>query len=166
MKCKAGHTITAFQHNLLSGHTSRCTICGNGKLMDLTRLKFGRLTVIQRGPDYIYDGGGEPRWFCMCDCDNHMPSNLRKVILIRGSDLRSGSISSCGCYRKIFVKQSNENRKIAKLNYMVGLVPYGTQIQPNSVQGVSFVINEELDPYKKELDTKLKEATHEYMSSH
>ena len=62
------------------------------KLKDLTGQKFGRLTVIRRGEDYISPKGAmSVRWVCRCDCG--------KEILVGRSSLQSGSYKSCGCYK-------------------------------------------------------------------
>ena len=38
---------------------------------DLTGQKFGRLTAIERGEDYIISSGRHyPTWRCKCDCGN------------------------------------------------------------------------------------------------
>jgi hypothetical protein len=56
------------------------------KLVDVTGMKFGRLTVINRGEN---DAVGQARWNCQCECGN--------TTLVRGFQLRSGQIKSCGC---------------------------------------------------------------------
>lgn len=53
---------------------------------DLTGRRFGRLTVIEF---YDHNKYGQPIWSCECDCGN--------TKIITGSELRSGSTSSCGC---------------------------------------------------------------------
>lgn len=57
--------------------------------IDLTGLKFGRLTVTK---DVGTDKRGEALWECVCECGN------KSVVL--GSHLRSGRVQSCGCYAK------------------------------------------------------------------
>lgn len=63
------------------------------KLIDMTGQRFGRWTVLRRGPNYESpDGfGSAARWYCRCDCGN--------VKLVTGNSLRSGLSTSCGCYR-------------------------------------------------------------------
>lgn len=56
-------------------------------LIDLTGQRFGRLAVLQRGPNK----GGNVRWHCACDC------GMRCVAY--GSALRNGLQASCGCLR-------------------------------------------------------------------
>lgn len=56
---------------------------------DLTGRRFGRLTVIEF---YDHNKYGQPRWLCKCDCGN--------TTVVVGSDIRSGSTSSCGCLWK------------------------------------------------------------------
>jgi hypothetical protein len=58
-----------------------------GKFIDLTGMKFGRLTVIERAENR----GKKPCWLCKCECGNE------KVIM--GIHLKSGATTSCGCLR-------------------------------------------------------------------
>ena len=55
------------------------------KLKDLTGQRFGRLTVIDRGPN----AKEQTRWNCVCDCG--------AATLVFGSSLRNGNTQSCGC---------------------------------------------------------------------
>jgi hypothetical protein len=55
-------------------------------LIDLTKQRFGRLTVLSRRDN---DSRGRARWLCKCDCGNE------KVILAHS--LRRGTSRSCGC---------------------------------------------------------------------
>ena len=67
------------------------------RLKDLTGMKFGRLTVVERSSN---DKQGKTQWLCKCECGNEK--------VIRGSHLRSGQITSCGCYNKERMKKQNE----------------------------------------------------------
>lgn len=70
-----------------------------GKLIDLTGQRFGHLTVIElKGFDKYH----ESMWMCVCTCG--------KVVVVRGSALRSGHTVSCGCYRIQILKQCHSNR--------------------------------------------------------
>lgn len=60
------------------------------KLIDLTDQKFGKLTVISRDKN---GANGVARWKCICDCGN--------VSIVRGSNLKNGSVKSCGCLSHI-----------------------------------------------------------------
>lgn len=53
-------------------------------VIDLMGLRFGRLTVIDRGHD-----GKTIRWICLCDCGG--------MAFTWGYSLRSGMTQSCGC---------------------------------------------------------------------
>lgn len=55
----------------------------------LDNMKFGRLTVLRRNPEN--SKAGKSRWDCLCDCGEE-----RTYV---GSDLKSGNVKSCGCYR-------------------------------------------------------------------
>jgi hypothetical protein len=57
--------------------------------LDLTGRRFGRLTVIHR----VYSSyAARPTWFCQCDCGNSK--------IVRGANLKTGSVASCGCLVK------------------------------------------------------------------
>ena len=71
------------------------------KTIDLTGKRFGRLTVIERGEDYVcwtLHPNAEPtrftapKWRCICDCG--------KEVTVLGASLRNGNTRSCGCLRK------------------------------------------------------------------
>lgn len=55
------------------------------KLKDLTGMKFGRLTVIERAESKF----GKTYWKCLCDCGN--------VTVVRKDRLKNGYTKSCGC---------------------------------------------------------------------
>lgn len=63
------------------------------KFIDLTNKKFGRLTVVKRGENYISPNkkSQESQWWCKCDCGNE------NLVLVRGNFLRNGHTQSCGC---------------------------------------------------------------------
>ena len=65
-----------------------------GKFIDRTGERFGRLTVIERGPNIIRKEDKKPTitWWCLCDCGNEK--------LVRVNDLRNGHTQSCGCLHK------------------------------------------------------------------
>lgn len=61
------------------------------KLIDITGQRFGRLTVLRKGPTRPGKMGGS-NWICICDCGNET--------MTVGSQLRKGSTKSCGCLAK------------------------------------------------------------------
>jgi hypothetical protein len=62
------------------------------QFIDLTGRIFGRLTVVERGPNR----SGTSAWRCRCSC------GIEKIV--RGIYLTTGEITSCGCYRKEWAK--------------------------------------------------------------
>ncbi|ARI78237.1 hypothetical protein [Halobacillus mangrovi] len=60
------------------------------KKTDLTRQKFGRLTVIEESGRA--EGSGHIKWLCKCDCGNETS--------VRADHLRSNHTKSCGCKRR------------------------------------------------------------------
>lgn len=93
--------------------------------VDLTGMKFGRLTVIKQADDYV-DKKGEhiACWHCICECGN--PND----IIVRGHHLRNGETLSCGCWQK---DASRQSRALAKKtnqyefydNYVIGYTEKG-----------------------------------------
>lgn len=61
------------------------------KIKDLSGLKFGKLTVMERigTKRYGKDGQASPQWRCVCDCGEEVITDSR--LLLRGA------IVSCGC---------------------------------------------------------------------
>lgn len=71
------------------------------KLKDLTGLKFGRLTVIERTEDYITPSGShKTRWRCVCECG--------KECNVTSTNLNQGKTNSCGCLKKDKPKEVNK----------------------------------------------------------
>lgn len=71
-----------------------------GTLIDLSGSVYGRLTVLQRGPDK----GSKPSWVCRCQCG--------AVKTVRGADLRSGKVNSCGCLRQELMREAAVDRNL------------------------------------------------------
>lgn len=69
-----------------------------GKFVDLTGHRFGRLVAVERAEN-AYRRNGHPivQWKCICDCGNYTVASA--------SHLKSGDVSSCGCYYKERRKQ-------------------------------------------------------------
>lgn len=65
--------------------------------IDITGQKFGKLTVIKRLPNRK----ATTYWLCQCECGNFSE--------VRGSQLRNGSVKSCGCLRKETFANKAEN---------------------------------------------------------
>lgn len=67
--------------------------------IDLTNQKFGRLTVLYRYKENTPQN--QALWVCQCDCGTVKP--------IRGSSLRNGKATSCGCLTYENASKSNIN---------------------------------------------------------
>ena len=63
-----------------------------GKFIDLTGMRFGRLTVIRRSDKRGY-------WHCVCDCGN--------VTHSVGPSLKDGGTKSCGCFNRDAITKRN-----------------------------------------------------------
>lgn len=64
---------------------------------DETNKVYGRLTVLREDGHF----NREKAWLCQCSC--------HKVVRIRGSSLRNGTVRSCGCYRTELVVKRSKN---------------------------------------------------------
>lgn len=64
----------------------------------------GRLKVIR---EVGRDGRGEALWLCECSCGN--------TKVVRGSQLRKGLVSSCGCYQREFQMKDLAGQKFGRL---------------------------------------------------
>lgn len=59
------------------------------RALELVGKRFGRLTVVSRGPN---DDGGRAQWNCVCEC------GVAKMV--RGNLLQQGFVGSCGCWHR------------------------------------------------------------------
>ena len=76
--------------------------------------KFGMLTVVEQGEDYISPNGSkDKRWYCLCDCGN--PNKK----LVRDTNLKHNHVKSCGCLKGKFLKEyyKNKNEYIFNKDY-------------------------------------------------
>lgn len=87
--CECGSVVVTREYSLLSGHTKGCGK-KHRRYQDMTGKFFGKLTVLEQGPDEITSKGKRHiRWLCRCECGNE--------IVTRGTALRNGHTRSCGC---------------------------------------------------------------------
>lgn len=89
--CDCGNEGEVKSTNLRSGKSKSCgcyrkDTTSYRKIYDMVGERFGKLSVIRMAGRK----NGEYYWLCMCDCGNDMIS--------RGTHLRSGHTTSCGCY--------------------------------------------------------------------
>jgi hypothetical protein len=73
--------------------------------------KFGRLTVMARGPT---NSSGNIRWYCRCACGNQG--------LVIGAHLNSGRIKSCGCWRRDYVVLIGNKMRGIKAGFRAALL--------------------------------------------
>jgi hypothetical protein len=89
-KCACGTVNTVIMSNLTRGLSKGCIKCSGNRrkkttFKDLSGQVFGRLKVINKHGSL----NKKIRWNCLCSCGNNH--------LVRGVDLKNGSIRSCGC---------------------------------------------------------------------
>ena len=64
-----------------------------GRFVDLTGMRYGRLTVAERAEDRVVPSGRHyVRWKCICDCGN--------TCFCTTGSLNYGSSRSCGCLQR------------------------------------------------------------------
>lgn len=86
-KCDCGNTVTVPTQALRSGNTKSC---GCLQKLDLTGMKFGRLTVLEESSSLVSPKGKKSTtWKCRCECG--------QVVCVRTELLRNGKTRSCGC---------------------------------------------------------------------
>ena len=107
-RCDCGNEVDIIGVSLREGRTKSCGCLKKEKdksskphLIDLTGMKFGHLTVLERAGS---DSRSEPKWLCECDCE------AKTHIIVLGGNLRKGHTQSCGCDRR-----SHGELKIEKL---------------------------------------------------
>ena len=89
-QCDCGNTIIASIGQVKNGHTKGCgclNIGGKERILEVPGTKYNKLTVLKQADIEAKD----TYWECKCECGN--------ITTVRGTDLRSGKVKSCGCLR-------------------------------------------------------------------
>lgn len=69
-----------------------------GKFKDLTGMRFGKLTVIERADDHVTVSGNKfVKWKCICDCQDSVSEDKKQYYTTFSSSLLNGKRVSCGC---------------------------------------------------------------------
>lgn len=90
--------------------------------IDLTGLRFGRLTVLSQGIKHQ----GHLTWICKCDCG--------KQIIAIGCNLSSGKTKSCGCIRKEMLSNKQATHRLSKSSlYNIYYAMIARCNKPNSI---------------------------------
>lgn len=75
-------------------------------IIDRTGMRYGRLTVVKRAPDYISPAGKPSvRWECICDCG--------KTTVVLASALIAQNTRSCGCLHVESRSRKKENNGVS-----------------------------------------------------
>ncbi|MFP3727538.1 HNH endonuclease [Priestia filamentosa] len=98
-KCDCGEKTTATLGQLQHG---RKKSCGCLRDPDLTGLKVGKLTVLERAKEKIVQKSGRTlrAWVCLCECGNKRNFSM--------TELKRGDVRSCGCLRKTEIEKIDQ----------------------------------------------------------
>ena len=88
-RCDCGNITDVARSHLVNGTVATCGCSSENKLIDLTGLKFGKLTAIQRTD--LRSKYGVAIWLCKCECGG--------TKLVNSNSLTSGNVKSCGCIK-------------------------------------------------------------------
>ncbi len=87
--CSCSQEKLVSSSHLTTGRTRSCG-CQQYPVIDLTGQKFGRLTILRRGPNI--GKNKEVGWICSCSCGEES--------LVSSNCLRRGNTKSCGCLHR------------------------------------------------------------------
>lgn len=104
--------------DLTRGHSTSCGKCGANIINEIGN-KYGKLLVVDKAEP---DDSGATRWVCKCDCGN--------TTISRGTSLRNGHSTSCGCERNYkLIKYNIEQRPVditgRRFGKLVAIKPMG-----------------------------------------
>lgn len=101
-RCSCGIEKLVSKGDLKNGMTKSC---GHARLEDLTGQKFNFWTVIRRDDSVL-----KPvRWICLCVCGTEKS--------IAKTDLKRGSVKSCGCQTKALIAESRKGKATRFTDY-------------------------------------------------
>lgn len=116
-ECTCGNNCVVLGSNLRRGCTKSCGCLSRETARDIHRVdetgnKYNKLYVI----NFSHINRGEAYWNCSCDCGN--------LCIIQGSNLRRGSVKSCGCLQRRQGKDSpNWKGGLVLIRQMIRLMP-------------------------------------------
>lgn len=120
--CEEHNKVIVMGNNLKNGNTQSCGCLQRERVSeihfeDLTGQIFGRLTVIKRVDDYIFESGERMvRWLCECNCSEH------NTIIVTRSNLKNGNTKSCGCLQREFIASLNKKENEFDLSGEFGVL--------------------------------------------
>lgn len=103
-RCTCGNTRIVLGKLLRAGKITHCGCKNRTTVKDITGQKFGKLTVLNRAGS---DNSKKALWLCKCECGNEK--------ILRGSDLISGKIKSCGCYKTECLSNDLTGKRFGRL---------------------------------------------------
>lgn len=141
-KCECGN-VKWIRSDSLTSKTKPARSCGclakdnYFKAKDIANKRFGRLVALEPTDDRD-KWNGSIIWKCKCDCGN--------IINVCSGSLKTGSIVSCGCYRKEYETRQGSNigaihvRKNIKEDTNLQVISRRDTLKLNNTSGVTGVI--------------------------
>ena len=127
-KCDCGNITSVASQKLRLGYTKSCGCYHkdavkkagearrgkpNGRLIDLTGKRFGKLLVLEQAETKKASWGQTiPMWRCKCDCGNET--------IVSGVNLRLGKTNSCGCLIKDKAKEIGKSNSNTDYSLSIG----------------------------------------------
>lgn len=106
-QCECGNEKVIRGADLRRGGVNSCgCLYGKHTIVDETGKKYGKLTVIEQVEERKRNA---VQWLCKCECGN--------TVIVRGADLRSGQVKSCGC---LIAERSREIHGINRVGKKYG----------------------------------------------
>ena len=106
-------------------------------MKDLIGQKFGRLTVIKRGPN---NKSKNAQWWCLCDCQTNKLPDEQKLTLVVGTNLTRGITKSCGCLQREIASETHRKPNTYDWSREYGV---GFTSQPDSYGRYEFYFDKE-----------------------
>lgn len=118
-QCECGNEKVIRGADLRRGGVNSCgCLYGKHTIVDETGKKYGKLTVIEQVEERKRNA---VQWLCKCECGN--------TVIVRGADLRSGQVKSCGC---LIAERSREIHGINRVGKKYGKLT-ALEIEENSL---------------------------------
>ena len=121
-QCECGNEKVVRGADLRRGGVNSCgCLYGKHTIINEAGKKYGKLTVIEQVEERKRNA---IQWLCECDCGN--------TVVVRGADLRSGQVKSCGC---LVAERSREVNGVDRMGKKYGKL-MALEIEETTSKGI------------------------------